>query len=70
MLTAQGTVLDRLPFEGDVDYISNPTLSIVPISAINGIMAWMGEHFPVSPRSADAPSPSQLPASLQEEHYK
>ena len=47
-LSAAGVPLDRLGFEGFVDYVSDPTLSIVPERTLAGIVDWVMHTFPVT----------------------
>ena len=44
------TPCDRLAFEGYVDYVSDPTLSVMPSETVQGIADWVAETFPVKER--------------------
>ncbi|WP_422374596.1 alpha/beta fold hydrolase [Roseibium sp.] len=64
--TAAGVPLERLAFEGYVDYVSDPTLSIAPEATLDAIVGWVGNTFPVAEVSAgcgaDLPQTALEPA--------
>ena len=58
-LEEKGLAVDRMPFDGYVDYVSNPTLSIVPQATIDGIASWIATHFPAQAEpAAGKPEPT------------
>lgn len=73
-----GAVLDRLPFHGYVDYISNPTLSILPSETIAAVAAWVARYFPAGANGAGASGDgaaraaanAALPTVLEAAQYK
>ncbi|WP_170122014.1 alpha/beta hydrolase family protein [Breoghania corrubedonensis] len=68
-LLEKSVAVDRLPFEGYVDYVSNPTLSIVPVTTIEAVTSWIATQFPAS-ATASAPTQGALPSTLQEADYE
>ncbi|MBD8878420.1 alpha/beta fold hydrolase [Roseibium polysiphoniae] len=59
-LISSGASVDRIPFHGYVDYISNPTLSRLPEQTVGSMLSWVKTHFPSnsspSERSQSFPS--------------
>jgi alpha-beta hydrolase superfamily lysophospholipase len=41
-----GLTVERLPFEGYADYVSDPTLSVPPLQTLERIVAWVKSNFP------------------------
>lgn len=52
-----GTALERLPFEGYEDYVSNPTLSVPPEATLTRVADWIG-GLPASPAPQSVPETS------------
>jgi len=57
---SEGVPLERLEFEGYVDYVSDPTLSIAPERTLDRIVDWVCATFPVRV-SAHGSSPAVTP---------
>ena len=68
-LEERGTSIDRLPFEGYVDYVSNPTLSIVPAATLDGVVSWIAARFPATAATPSRDMPS-LPATFTGPDYE
>ncbi|GAB2185260.1 alpha/beta hydrolase [Roseibium sp. LAB1] len=45
-LLEDGVSLERLPFDGYADYVSDPTLSVVPEATLDRIVSWVRDRLP------------------------
>ncbi|GEO85260.1 MULTISPECIES: alpha/beta fold hydrolase [Alphaproteobacteria] len=69
-LASSGAALDRIPFQGYVDYISSPTLSQPPLDTIDELAAWLTEHFPPNPSTMPSAKPAPAPAILETANWR
>ncbi|ASP35831.1 alpha/beta fold hydrolase [Labrenzia sp. VG12] len=63
---ACGVQADRLEFDGYVDYVSDPTLSIAPVKTLEAVVDWVKSTFPIEVAAA-APLELQSDTSLAPE---
>ncbi|WP_193177190.1 alpha/beta fold hydrolase [Oricola nitratireducens] len=69
-LSANGLTPDRIPFAGYLDYISDPTLSIVPAGTVDRIVSWTAANFGPPQGARPAAAVSDLPSALKGENYE
>ncbi len=69
-LADAGAAPDRIHFKGYVDYVVDPTLSVVPSEAIEDVHSWLVANFGVSgTEAAGVPPRRELPATLETGDY-
>ena len=59
---ALGCDVDTMTMEGLVDWLAEPTFSVTPQAALDGVVAWVCAHFE---KSDAAPMPAPPPARLE-----
>lgn len=69
-LSAGGFTPDRIAFAGYLDYISDPTLSIVPAGTVDRILSWTAANFGEAQGVGPASATPGLPAVLKGETYE
>lgn len=62
-LEASGVPADRMAFEGYVDYVSDPTLSVVPEATLDRIVGWVAAKFPAGAHASGLPADAAPKAS-------
>ncbi|GAB4518222.1 MAG: alpha/beta hydrolase [Roseibium sp.] len=60
-LTSAGKDVERMTFEGYADYVSDPTLSVVPEATLDAVVHWIGRCFsPVPAEAAASPEDASV----------